>query len=293
MDDTRGAPIDSPPALAQVEPEQCAVAVVDVDGSVTSAGDDGAEFTIQSISKALAYAVALEELGFDEVHRFVDVEPSGEAYHVIEVEDSSGRPNNPMINAGALVVHSLIPGGDAGNRFEHLLSWFSRLAGRELSVDETVYESELALAHRNLAIAHLLRAENDLPDTPHDVVAGYTRQCAIRVTAVDLAVMGATLASGGRQPVTGERIFSPSVVRQTLSVMLTCGMYDDAGDWVSSVGVPAKSGVAGGILAASPGRLGIGAWSPRLDDHGTSVRARALVSDLSETLGLHLMNTDR
>lgn len=292
-EERRGEPLDTPPALARVDPELFGVAVASRDGELVTAGDADVPFTIQSISKALAYAIALEELGTEKVHEFVDVEPSGEAYHVIAVEDSSGRPNNPMINAGALVVHSLIPGDDASPRFDRLLEVFSRLADRRLTVDEEVYESELAGAHRNLAIAHLLRAENDLPDTPHDVVDGYTRQCAIQVTASDVALMGATLAAGGIQPRTGERIFSPEVVRQTLSVMLTCGMYDDAGDWVSSVGIPAKSGVAGGILAIAPGRLGIGAWSPRLDEHGTSVRAKAIVSELSKRLDLHLMSESR
>ncbi|AQP44890.1 glutaminase A [Tessaracoccus flavus] len=286
----RGEPMAEPPSMSSGDPERCAVAVANCEGDVVSAGDVGDEFTIQSISKAIAYAYVLEELGHEKVHEFVDVEPSGEAYHVISVEDSSGRPDNPMINAGALVVHSLLPGGDQDERSALVLDLFSRLAGRQLSVDETVFEEELRAGHRNLAIAHLLRAENDLPDDPHDVVAGYTRQCAIRVTAVDLAMMGATLANCGTQPVTGEQIFSPDVVRQTLSVMLTCGMYDDAGDWVSGVGIPAKSGVAGGILAVAPGSLGVAAWSPRLDGHGTSVRGRELVRQVAMKLGLHLLD---
>lgn len=279
-----------PPPMSDGDPERCAVALASPDGDLVTAGDAEDTFTIQSISKALAYAMVLEEHGHKEVHRHVDVEPSGEAYHVISVEDSSGKPHNPMINAGALVVHSLLPGDTADARFEAVLDTFSRMAGRRLAVDEEVYAAELEGAHRNLAIAHLLRAENDLPADPHEVVDGYTRQCSILVTVQDLAMMGATLASGGVQPVTGESIFAPDVVRQTLSVMLTCGMYDDAGDWVSGVGVPAKSGVAGGILAVAPGRLGICAWSPRLDDHGTSVRARELVLSVAEKLGLHLMD---
>lgn len=288
--DTRGEPLAEPAPMADGDPERCAVAIADPDGHRISAGDAEEHFTIQSISKALTYAIALQEHGHEEVHRFVDVEPSGEAYHVIAVEDSSGRPNNPMINAGALVVHSLMPGDTSARRFEHLHDVFSRMAGRHLAVDEEVYAAELEVAHRNLAIAHLLRAENDLPADPHEVVDGYTRQCAISVTVEDLAAMAATLANGGVQPSSGERIFDRDVVRQVLSVMLTCGMYDDAGDWVSGVGVPAKSGVAGGILAVAPGRLGIAAWSPRLDDHGTSVRGRSLVLDVVQELDLHLLD---
>lgn len=288
--DERGEPMAEPPRMADGDPERFAVALANTEGDHVTAGDGSEQFTIQSISKALTYAMALAEHGHEEVHRFVDVEPSGEAYHVISVEDSSGRPDNPMINAGALVVHSLMPGRTARRRSDAVLDTFSRLAGRELSVDEEVYEAELKLAHRNFAIAHLLRAENDLPADPHEVVDGYTRQCSINVTVADLAAMAATLASGGVQPMTGERIFERDVVRQTLSVMLTCGMYDDAGDWVSAVGIPAKSGVAGGILAVAPGRLGIGAWSPRLDEHGTSIRARQIVKDVAEKLDLHLLD---
>lgn len=288
--DRRGEPLAEPAPMADGDPERCAVALAGPDGKRVSAGDAGDHFTIQSISKALTYAIALQEHGHEKVHRFVDVEPSGEAYHVIAVEDSSGRPNNPMINAGALVVHSLVPGGTSARRFDRIHEVFSRMAGRHLAVDDEVYTAELEVAHRNLAIAHLLRAENDLPADPHEVVDGYTRQCSISVTVEDLAAMAATLANGGVQPRSGERIFDRDVVRQVLSVMLTCGMYDDAGDWVSGVGVPAKSGVAGGILAVAPGRLGMAAWSPRLDEHGTSVRGRALVLDVARTLDLHLLD---
>jgi len=288
--DTRGEPMPEPPSMSSGNPERCAVSLYSSAGDLVTAGDGDEAFTIQSISKAMTYAMALQAHGHQEVHRHVDVEPSGEAYHVIAVDDVSGKPDNPMVNTGALVVHSLVPGADADERFAVTLETMSRMAGRQLAMDEDVYREEMASTHRNLAIAHLLRAKDILQVDPHEVVDGYTRQCSVLVTVEDLATMAGTLAAGGVQPTTGERVFSQEVVRQVLSVMLTCGMYDDAGDWVSGVGIPAKSGVAGGILAVAPGRLGIGAWSPRLDDHGTSVRGRELVRGLAQKLELHLLD---
>lgn len=272
--------------------DRLGIAVATAGGELSAAGDSRALFTIQSLSKAFVYAMALEQDGIAAVARTVDNEPSGESYDVISVEDGTGRPDNPMINAGAMTVHALVCGAGSGadEREARILDTFSRLAGRDLSIDEAVFEAEHAGAHRNLAIAHMLRALDILPDEPTDVVRGYLRQCAVAVSAEDLAVMAATLATGGRQPVTGERIFSPAVVRHTLSVMMTCGMYDSAGDWVSEVGIPAKSGVSGGIIGAVPGRGGIATYSPRLDEHGTSARGQLLFERLSDELGLHFVD---
>lgn len=277
------------------DPDALAVAYVDANGEVAEAGDSRKRYAIQSMSKAFVYAMALQECGFDVVERVVDVEPSGESYDKISFENGTHRPYNPMINAGAMVVHALLGGPEAtsSQREEKILDCFSRLAGRTLSIDAGVFDAEFAEAHRNFAIAHMLRSFDALPDEPVDVVRGYLRQCAISVTTVDLAAMAATLATGGVQPMTGESIFSPEVTRQVLSVMMTCGMYESAGDWVSEVGVPAKSGISGGILGAVPDRGGVAVYSPRLDAEGNSVRGQKLFQRISDAFGLHFVDTMR
>ena len=268
------------------------VAAITAGGSTFSAGDSGEPFAIQSISKAVVYAMALEEHGFETVARYVDIEPSGERYDTISVEDSTGRPDNPMINAGAITVHGLLGGPDAtaDSRTERVLDTFSKLAGRELGIDEHLLKLERESSDRNLAIAHMLRALEILPDDPREVLEGYLRQCCISVTTEDLCMIGATFAAGGINPNTGRRVFSEPVVRQTLSVMMTCGMYDSAGDWVSEVGIASKSGVGGGILGVVPGRGAIATFGPKLDDHGTSVRGQLVFEKLSDELGLHFVD---
>jgi glutaminase len=290
--DTSGAPADYIPELAAADPDRLAVVLATVDGEFYGAGDVDVEFTIQSISKPFVYALALADRGFEAVLAKVGVEPSGEAFNEISLEDGSGRPRNPMINAGAITAHSLV-GPESLNpseRLERVVAGLSAFAGRRLEVDESVCASELETAHRNLAIGHMLRSHGILTEDPEDVVAGYTRQCSLSVTARDLALMAATLANRGVNPVTGERVVPDAVVRQVLSVMSTCGMYDAAGDWATVVGIPAKSGVAGGLLGALPGQIGIATFSPRLDAHGTSVRGAALFERLSADMGLHLMD---
>lgn len=289
--DTSGAPADYIPELAAAEPDLFGVAMSTVDGTVYETGDTDVEFTIQSISKPFIYALAIADLGLDAVLQKVGVEPSGEAFNELSLEAASGRPLNPMINAGAITAHTLVGGDGAGNtaRLERIVDRLSAFAGRSLAVDESVFRSEMDTAHRNLAIAHMLRSHNILQEDPMEVVRGYTWQCSVKVTATDLALMAATLANGGVQPVTGERIIAPGVVRQVLSVMTTCGMYDAAGDWVTTVGIPAKSGVAGGIIGALPGQVGVAAFSPRLDRHGNSVRGTKVCERLSRDMGLHLM----
>ncbi len=287
-DDRRGAVADYIPELARTDPEQLGLCVATVDGQVYEAGDAEARFTIQSISKPFVYALALEQRGLASVLHLVDVEPTGEAFDELSLESGSGRPLNPMINAGALVVHTLL-GDDRGQRERRLLEGLSAFAGRRLEVDEAAYESEVGTAFRNHAIANMLRSHGTIAEPPGEVVAGYTRQCAVRVTSRDLALMAATLANGGVHPVTEEQVVGSDVVRQVLSVMLTSGMYDAAGEWTSSVGFPAKSGVSGGIIGALPGQVGLAAFSPRLDQHGHSVRAVEVCRRLSAQMGLHLM----
>ena len=280
------------PELAEVDPERLGASIAMVDGELYASGDTDALFTIQSISKPFVYALALADRGFEKVLDKVGVEPSGEPFNEISLEDSSGRPLNPMINAGAITTHSLV-GTETMNpaeRMERVISGLSAFAGRSLDVDEAVYSSEIEHAHRNLASAHMLRSHDILTENPTGVVEGYTRQCSLLVTVQDLAMMAATLANYGIQPVTGEQVVPKTVVRQVLSVMFTCGMYNAAGDWATQVGIPAKSGVGGGIIGAVPGQLGLATFSPRLDVHGNSVRGVSLFERFSSDMGMHVMN---
>jgi glutaminase len=285
-----GERADYIPTLAEAEPGYLAAAFATVDGQVYEAGDTSVEFSIQSISKPFAYALALSSHGSRHVLEKVGVEPSGEAFNEMSL-DADGRPLNPMINAGAVTVHSLI--GDAAlttaDRDEMVVAGLSAFAGRVLRVDEQLVSDELGSAHRNLGIGYMLRSHGILEEDPAEVVKGYIRQCSVMVTVTDLAVMAATLANNGTNPVTGENVVSAGVVRQVLSVMATCGMYDAAGDWFTQVGIPAKSGVAGGIIGALPGQLGIATFSPRLDKHGNSARGVQLFERFSVDMGLHLM----
>lgn len=279
---------DELPVHREADLSLTALALVDSDDQRVGAGDADVPFPVQSMSKAFAYGLAIDTVGLEEVFEHVDVEPSGDAFNRISLE-AGDRPDNPMINAGALTVHALLPGDSGEERFRALHDLLSRMAGRDLAVNEDLVEQELAGAHRNLGIAHLLKALDVLPGDPHDVVEGYTRQCAIEATTVEFARMAATLAHDGLVPGTDERVLSPLAARQVLSVMMTCGMYDDAGEWVTDVGLPGKSGIAGGIIAAVPGRCGIAAYSPRLDRHGSSVRGILALEELSGELDLHLL----
>lgn len=276
LDDARpiesGAPAAYIDVLARADTSRMAVALATVDGQIYSAGDDLVEFSMQSISKAFVYALAIEDAGLEAVLAKIAVEPSGDAFNQLSLEKGSNRPMNPMINAGAITAHSLVvgPNATAAERTDRILKVLSKLAGRELKVDEDVYEAELKDANRNMGIGYMLKAAGIISCDVREVVKGYIRQCAINVNVRDLAMMAATLCNAGYHPLTSERIFPHDSVRQVLSVMTTCGMYDAAGDWVSNVGIPAKSGVAGGIIGSLPGQVGIAAFSPKLDSRGTA-----------------------
>ena len=295
LDDVRadrtGATAQYIPELATADPEPLAAVFVTVDGELYGAGDDDVEFTVQSISKPFVYALALHDRGVGAVSDRVGVEPSGEAFNEISLEDGTGRPRNPMINAGAITAHSLAgpEGSGPAERLERVVDGLSAFAGRRLAVDESVYASEMDHAFRNLAIGHLLRSHGILSDDPTVVVEGYTRQCSLLVTARDVALMAATMANRGVNPHTGERVVDEHVVRQVLSVMATCGMYDASGAWATRVGIPAKSGVSGGLIGALPGQIGIATFSPRLDRFGNSVRGVSLFERFSSDMGMHVM----
>lgn len=275
------------PELASADPDRLALAIADPHGRRIALGDED-PFTIQSISKPFVFALALDALGRDEVLRHVGVEPSGEPFNAISLEEGTGRPANPLINAGAIATTGLIPGPGAGERAARIVEGLSRFAGRTLQVDEEVYASEASTGDRNRALAHLLRSYGVIETDPHEVVEAYFRQCSVLVTVADLAVMAGTLAFGGRHPVTGEQVVSARTARDVVSVMTSCGMYDASGSWLIRVGLPAKSGVSGGIIAISPSQFGVGVFSPRLDEYGNSTRGQRLLERLSDALGLHV-----
>jgi glutaminase len=284
-----GEPASYIPELAEADPDLLAFGVVGPRGRVMTVGDDSAEFTIQSMSKPFVLALALENLGRDAMLARVGAEPSGEPFNAISLEAGTGRPANPMVNAGAIATTSLIPGADIDERTGHVVAMMSAFAGRSLWVDESVYASESATGDRNRALAHLLKSYGVIEGSVHDAVETYFRQCSVLVTVRDLAVMAATLAFGGLNPVTGDRVVSERVARDVTSIMASCGMYDFSGEWMLRVGLPAKSGVSGGVMAVAPSQFGVAAFSPRLDAHGNSVRASAIVEILSDRFGMHLL----
>jgi glutaminase len=287
-----GVLADYIPELADVDPTGFGLTLSAADGFLYESGDARTEFTIQSISKPFTYALALSLAGEDAVDAKIGVEPSGDAFNEISVDEHTKTPKNAMINAGAIAAVSLVPGDSPDERFDRIRDFYSACAGRPLEIDEDVYRSEKVTGNRNRAIAYMLTSFGVL-DEPDDVLDVYFRQCSFRVTSVDLARMAATLARGGVNPQTGRRVASAEVVRRTLSVMVTCGMYNGAGDWVSAVGMPAKSGVGGGITAVLPGQLGIGVYSPLLDGRGNSVRGVRVCRALSQRLGLHFLTVSR
>ncbi len=275
------------PELTLADPEWFGIALATVDGNVYLVGDARQAFTVQSISKAITYGIALEDHGIEGVFAKVGVEPSGEAFNSISLEPDTGRPMNPMINAGAIATTGLIKAKSREERLDRILARFEKYTGHPVAVDESVYRSERDTGHRNRAISHLLRNADILTGDPEDALDVYFKQCSIKVTARDLALMGACLANNGVSPVTGVVALDPKYVDKVLSVMSTCGMYDYSGNWVFSVGMPAKSGVGGGIMAVLPGQFGLGIFSPRLDAKGNSFRGIKVCEALSQDFALH------
>jgi len=283
----KGAVADYIPELSKANPDDFGIAIATATGKLYMIGDAEVPFTIQSVSKAFAFCLALEIAGADKVASRVGVEPSGDPFNAIVFDPGTNRPFNPMVNAGAIAISGLICEYLGKDAFEFLRNRFSIAAGRDLDVDEAVYRSESETGHRNRAIAHLLLANGALNVAPDVALDFYFRQCSIRVTAVDLARMGATFANMGQSPGKKTLAFDLNSVRRTLSVMFTCGMYDYAGHWAYDVGIPAKSGVGGGIVGVINRQLGIGTYSPLLDGKGNSVRGVASFEMLAEEFGLH------
>ncbi|MGZ8805314.1 MAG: glutaminase A [Microbacterium sp.] len=286
-----GAPAAYIPELAEADPDLLGFGVVGPRGRVITVGDDDAAFTIQSMSKPFVLALALQDLGRDAVLARVGAEPSGEPFNAISLEEGTGRPANPMVNAGAIATTSLISGDDVDARTGRVVEMMSAFAGRSLWIDEAVYASESATGDRNRALAHLLKSYGIIVGSVDDATETYFRQCSVLVTVRDLAVMAATLAFGGMNPVTRTRVVSERVARDVTSIMASCGMYDFSGEWMLRVGLPAKSGVSGGVMAVAPSQFGVAAFSPRLDTHGNSVRASTIMQTLSDLLGIHLLET--
>ena len=282
-----GEVADYIPELAKADAAHWGLAVATPDGGLWQVGDAEVPFTIQSVSKACTYCLALELAGREAVLERVGVEPSGDAFNAIEFDPATLRPFNPMVNAGAITVAGILHERFGDDAFGFLLERLSIAAGRQLVMDDAVYRSEAATGHRNRAIGHLLRGAGALPGPVEEVVDLYFRQCSIRVTAVDLAFIGATLANLGEHPRSGQQAFDVDAIRDTLAVMLSCGMYNHSGGWTFRVGFAAKSGVGGGLLGVVHRQLGLGAYAPRLDAKGNPVRGRLAFEQISGELGLH------
>ena len=275
------------PELSKANPDHFGISIVGADGVVSSAGDWEQEFTIQSICKPFAFLLALEEHGRDETLAHVGVEPSGDAFNSIELDPRTLRPYNPMINAGAIAIASLIKKNPPEAGVRAFVERMEKAAGRSLRIDEAVLASETFTGNRNRAIAYLMLNWGVIEGEVEHILYQYFSQCSLLVNCHDLAMLGATLANMGTNPVTGQRVFDFQYVKDVLTVMFTCGLYDHAGDWAYRVGVPAKSGVSGGIVAVVNRQLGIAVYSPRLDAKGNSVRGIAACRELASQLGLH------
>lgn len=276
------------PELTKVNPELFSICIVTVDGKTYKVGDYQQTFTIQSISKVFAYGLALEDHGRDYILTRVGVEPTGDAFNAIMLDEQSKRPYNPMVNAGAIATTSLIKGSGPTERLNRVLDMFQRYTGQDALVDISVFTSERNTGHRNRAMAHLMLNFGMIDQNIEEALDLYFQQCAVMVNCQDLAVMAATLANKGINPITGKQAVNSQYIKDILSVMYTCGMYNFAGEWAYKVGIPAKSGVCGGIMAVVPHLMGIAVFSPLLDERGNSVRGVKVCEELSQRLGLHL-----
>lgn len=281
-----GANADYIPALAKVDSNIYGIALVTVDGKVYTAGDVKSEVSIQSISKVFTMAKVMEEQGVEAIEGNMGVDATGQVFNsIVAVEQYRGAEMNAMVNPGAITATSMVSGKTRDEIWKKILDWHGQFAGRPLVVNQEVYKSEAETNQRNQAISMLMYAYGHIKEEPLRATDIYTEQCSISVNAKDLATMAATLANGGKNPVTGKQVMKSENVPEVLAVMATAGLYDDSGKWLYKTGLPAKSGVGGGILAVSPGKFGIAVISPPLDKAGNSVRAQKAIADISNALG--------
>jgi glutaminase len=284
-----GALADYIPALANVDPKLFGVSIFGVEGRGASIGAAAHLFSLQSISKAFVFALVCDAVGHEEARRKLGVNATGLAFNsVMAIEMNKERTMNPLVNAGALATTSLVPGDTKEEKWELIHEGLSRFAGRPLDLDVELYASESETNRRNQGIAHLLESYGRLYADPDETTDVYTRQGSLLVSASDLAVMGATLAGGGVNPLTGQKVIEAFNCKHVLAAMATAGLYEHSGDWLYQVGLPGKSGVGGGIVTISPGKGGLGTFSPLLDDAGNSVRGQLATRYVSEKLGLNI-----
>lgn len=277
------------PALAEVRSDLFGLCVADVAGRIYAVGDADHAFAIMSVSKPFVFALVCQMIGAETARANLGVNATGMPFNsVVAIELNADRRTNPMVNSGALVTTSLVPGDTTAEKWERIHEGMSRFAGRELALNDDVYASALATNNRNHGIAQLLYSYDRLYFDPIETTELYTRQCSLNVTATDLAVMAATLADGGVNPLTGVRVIDAEVCRPVLAVMATAGMYETSGDWLFDVGLPGKSGIGGGIITVAPGKGGLATFAPPLDRAGNSVRGQLATRLLSERLGLNL-----
>jgi len=277
------------PALARVPTRLFGICVVGSTGNVYSAGNAEHEFTIMSVSKPFIFALVCQEIGVEAARDKLGVNATGRAFNSLEgIERNSDGRTNPMVNSGAIATTSLVPGRTMAAKWKFIHDGLSRFAGRKLPMNNEVYKSATATNFRNQSIARMLQSYGRIYMNPADAVELYTRQCSLNVSAKDLAVMGATLADGGVNPITRKRVVDASVCHYALAVMTTAGLYETSGDWLYDIGLPGKSGIGGGIVTVSPGKGGLGTFSPLLDSAGNSVKGQLVAKFLSQQLGMDL-----
>jgi len=287
--DTEGKNSDVYPALARVPSELFGVCVVGTSGNVHAVGDTDYEFSIMSVSKPFVFALVCQELGAEAAREKLGANATGMPFNSLgAVERSPDGRTNPMVNAGAIATTSLVPGASVDAKWRFIHDGLSRFAGRKLPLNEEVYASASETNHRNQGIARLLQSFGRIYFEPAIATDLYTKQCSLNVSARDLAVMGATLADGGVNPLTKERVVEPSVCHYALAVMTTAGLYETSGDWLYDIGLPGKSGIGGGIVTVSPGKGGLGTFAPPLDSAGNSVKGQLVAKFLSQRLGMDL-----
>ncbi len=287
-DERSGSVANYIPELAKIDPDKFAISITLASGETISIGDDRDEFTIQSVSKPFTYAWALDLFSEEQVMKYVGVEPTGEEFNSVIKLEKSPKPLNAMVNAGSISVAGMLYRHFESDAEAELIKHFSKFAGRDLKVNQKVFESEFETGDRNRALAYILKYKGLLSADVQEVLSLYFKQCSVNLTARDLSMMGAVFINNGVHPVTGEHLIDSQTIKNTLSVMLSCGMYNYSGHWLYDIGLPAKSGVSGALLMLVPNVMSVAVYSPRVDELGSSLRAIEVCHELSGKLGLHI-----